>query len=131
MVGPSAEFVSEQAGLAICDAVVGPSAELVSEQAGLAVCDAMVGLSAELDSMQAGFADCDTVVACCVDTVAVIEGLCNVDMVSGRDDTVGWGVDTKARLEVSWHIVRGTSTTANTHLTSIYIYAPSPLRIII
>ena len=78
----------------------------------------MVGLSAELDSMQAGFADCDTVVACCVDTVAVIEGLCdvdrmsgrgdtvgwavidglcNVDMVSGRDDTVGWGVDTKAR----------------------------------
>ena len=85
----------------------------------------MVGLSAELDSMQAGFADCDTVVACCVDTVAVIEGLCdvdrvsgrgdtvgwavidglcNVDMVSGRDDTEGWGVDTKARLEGSWHI---------------------------
>ena len=49
------------------------------------------GISAELDSMQAGFADCDTVVACCVDTVAVIEGLCGVDRASGRYDTVGWG----------------------------------------
>ena len=29
-----------------CDAMVRPSAELVSEQAGLAVCDAMVGPSA-------------------------------------------------------------------------------------
>ena len=86
-----------------CDAMVGPSAELVSEQAGLAVSDAMVGPSAELDFTQAGFADCDTVVDVCDVAVCggdtAIEGLCDGDMVSGRSDTVGCCVDTVAVIE--------------------------------
>ena len=78
--------------------MVGPSAELVSEQAGLAVCDTMVGPSAELDFTQAGLADCGTVVDVCDVVVCggdtVIEGLCDGDMVSGESDTVGCCVDT-------------------------------------
>ena len=83
MVGPSAELVSEQAGLAVCDAMVGPSAEQVSEQARLAICDAMFGRSAELVSEQAGLAVCDAMVGPSAELVSEQAGLAVCDAMVG------------------------------------------------